>query len=113
MKQTPVTIMTWIAYVQYWSKTTKQIIISPRDKFAHDTKFILFLRACFLWSERENGSTCVWLDSQGRDPMTEADYNEFIQPLVKLNEAQLYLLCQFADITPEDVSKFIAKLNLK
>lgn len=112
MKQTATTIITWIAYVLEWQKTNKQKIIGARDLFAHDTKFILFLRACFMWNERANGSTCVWLDTAGREPMTKEQQNEFILPLMKLTSSELNDLCRFAEIAPEEVAKFVGRLNV-
>lgn len=114
MKQTAVTVMYYIAYIIEWRKANgNQKIIGARDIFAHDTKFITFLRACFKWNERDNGSTCIWLDTPRPEPLTEAEELEFIKPLAELQQWELEDLCRFAEVTPENVKSFIANINIE
>jgi hypothetical protein len=100
MKQTVVSVMAWIAYVIEWQRQSNQKIVGPRDLFAHDTKFVTFLRACFMWNERVCGSTTVWLNTARPEPMTDAEQLEFILPLAALSEAEFDQLCRHAGLEP-------------
>lgn len=111
MKQTAVTIMTWIAYILEWQKQSKAKILGPRDMFAHDTKFVLFLRSCFMYTEHVNNSATYWLDTPRPEPMTADEAKLFITPLLKLKESEFNDLCRFAEVTPEEVYKFLKRIN--
>ena len=112
MKQTAVTVMTWIAYVIEWQRQSKAKIIQPRDMFAHDTQFVSFLRACFMYSDHTDNSTTYWLDTARREPMTREEQNKWILPLMKLTDVELLSLCKMAEVEEGKITKFIAKLNV-
>jgi len=111
MKQTPVTLITWLAYIIEWRKLNKQKIITKHDLFAHDTKFVLFLRALFMYNERENGSTCVWLDTPRPEPITAAEAREFVLPLYDLTDDDLHDLCRLAGIEVKDVYRILVNIK--
>ena len=64
-----------------------------------------------MWNERENGSTCVWLNAFNPEPMSVKDAMEFYVPLRALPVAELAVLCKFAGMSVNEVEAFLGGLN--
>ncbi len=112
MKQTPTSLITWIAYVINLQKAgNKQILVRPSEKWLGECGFLRFLLTCFEYNGREGDTINIWLNTPRVTPMTTTEAMEFYVPLRALPVAELAVLCRFAGVSVNEVEAFLGGLN--
>lgn len=114
MKTTTVQIIAWVAYISNLIKAgNKTITVGTHDRYINDSGFFDFLRACYFSNLWDGNRKTFWIDTCRKEPMTQAEMNEYILPLTEAKEEELIIICKFAGITQEDVIRHINKLNIE
>ncbi len=60
---------------------------------------------------REGNTINIWLNTARKTVMTRDEEHEFITPIATLPPTDLAALCRMAEIAPEELNKFLGKLN--